>query len=73
MAGLVGAGSVATDLSTSSQLPLSTCALRFQAVFKVGYAAIDEDTDGLTTGLESAAAEPTVRVRDLQASPNIRS
>lgn len=46
--------------------PGRTCALRFQAVFKVGYAAIDEDTDGLTTGLESAAAEPTVRVRDLE-------
>ncbi len=46
--------------------PGRTCALRFQAVFKVGYAAIEEDTNGLTTGLDSAAAETTVRVRNLE-------
>jgi hypothetical protein len=46
--------------------PGRACALRFQAVFKVGYAAVEDDTDGLTMGLETAADETGVRVRHLE-------
>jgi hypothetical protein len=43
--------------------PGRKCAIRFQAVFKVAYAAVEEDTNGLTIGLDSYSDEVSVQVR----------